>query len=89
MVLKLRSDIKKSNPKASAKKSTKKRIILPMSGAEQHLRAYLVSKGLMKNEKDNQGLYNWLMGMVKPNEDPRSQWEKDLTARVAEKLGKK
>lgn len=58
-----------------------------ISEAERFLRRRLAFLKVIRSESDDRGLYNWLRGMVSAQEDPRSEWEKQLTDRLADELG--
>lgn len=60
------------------------------SAAENCLRDHLHRTKRMKSPDDDAGLVEWLRGLGRDvNEDHRSQWEKDLQARVEHDLATK
>lgn len=72
--------------KQSAKKKSVVKAVFVMSDAEIHLRRYLTQRKRIKSQVDDKGLYNWLDSMRVP-EDARSEWEKDVQARLGRELG--
>lgn len=56
------------------------------SEAERALRARLVDRREIDSIHDDQSLLNYLKSLRKPTEDPRNQWERELTDRLEAEL---